>query len=52
MKQTSLENQSEKMYDMYQHYIAKSDPFIVMVSTPTLLMVCLYSIFRRGQHLM
>lgn len=39
------------MYDMYQRYIAKSDPFIVMVSTPTLLMVCSYIIFRRGQHL-
>jgi hypothetical protein len=34
MKQTSLENQNKKMYDVSERYIAKSDPYIVMVSTP------------------
>ena len=35
MKQTSLENQSKRMLDSIgERYIGKSDPYIVMVSTP------------------
>jgi len=34
-------SEQEDVRHVSERYIAKCDPFIVMVSTPTLLMVCL-----------